>query len=63
MLRDKGHEICFMKSVMGDKGEHYKPEKREVVHGQKGLSHENIHTAARWERFAGFGKVPLTGFH
>lgn len=35
MLQDKGHAICFIRSVMADKGERYKPEKREVAHSQK----------------------------
>lgn len=35
MLRDKDHEICFIKKVMADKGEHYKPEKHVVAHSQK----------------------------
>lgn len=34
MLWDKGNEICFIKSVVAGKGEHFKPEKLEEPHSQ-----------------------------
>lgn len=31
----QSHEICFVKSVVAGKGEHYKPEKRKEPHSRK----------------------------
>lgn len=63
MLRDKGHEICFIKRVMGDKGEHYKLEKQAGAYSQNNTAIRTFAQSSQMKAhdFSGFGKVLLTG--